>query len=152
MSGDTSTTDSGGRGTLRIAQDDWARAVAIIARATGDPDLAEDAVQDAVTDALEHWPRDGTPANQLAWIITVARNRALDVLRRRGAQDRAIQALRSHVPSVTVDEIGAEEDPFPDERLALIFACCHPGDHGATIPVAPGKVGNETKRGLVNPL
>lgn len=83
-------------------------------------------MQDAIATALERWPTDGAPTNQTAWIITAARNRALDILRRRGAHDRAVEALTTQVPTVTIDRHGEDDDPFPDERLALIFACCHP--------------------------
>jgi RNA polymerase sigma-70 factor (ECF subfamily) len=83
-------------------------------------------VQDAIATALERWPTDGVPTNQTAWIITAARNRALDLLRRRGSQNRAVAALTRSIPTVSVDEYGEDAQPFADERLALIFACCHP--------------------------
>ncbi len=83
-------------------------------------------MQDAIATALERWPTDGVPRNQTAWIVTAARNRALDLLRRRGVHDRAVAALTNWTSTVSVDEYGDEVDPFPDERLALIFACCHP--------------------------
>jgi len=83
-------------------------------------------VQDAIATALERWSTDGVPNNQTAWIITAARNRALDLLRRRGSHDRAVAALTRSIPTVSVDEYGEDAEPFPDERLALMFACCHP--------------------------
>lgn len=83
-------------------------------------------MQDAIATALERWPTDGVPTNQTAWIITAARNRALDLLRRRGSHDRAVAALTRSIPMVSVDEYGEDAPPFADERLALIFACCHP--------------------------
>jgi RNA polymerase sigma-70 factor, ECF subfamily len=84
----------------------------------GDPDLAEDALQDAVEVAVERWPRDGTPANPAGWLVTVARNRAIDRIRRerRGAE------LLAHVEDLPA----AEDGVIPDERLELIFLCCHP--------------------------
>jgi RNA polymerase sigma-70 factor, ECF subfamily len=99
------------------------RAVAALIRAVGSFDLAEDAVQDAFAVALERWPRDGLPENPGAWIVTTARNRAIDRLRRedvgRGKAEAAerLRALGS-------GDIEMRE--FPDERLRLIFTCCHP--------------------------
>jgi RNA polymerase sigma-70 factor (ECF subfamily) len=88
----------------------------------GDFDLAEEAVQEAFAAAAERWPRDGTPANPGAWLVITARNRAIDRLRR----DRTLaQKMRMlDVPEAVEDEM--EETTFPDERLGLIFGCCHP--------------------------
>jgi RNA polymerase sigma-70 factor, ECF subfamily len=95
--------------------------VATLIRATGSFDAAEDAVQDAFEIALERWPRDGVPANPGAWIVTAARNRAIDRLRReRVGRDKA-QRLAA-VAAIQVD--GMQE--IADERLRLIFTCCHP--------------------------
>lgn len=111
---------------LDLAQQDWARAVAIIARATGDLSLAEDAVQDAIAAALERWPSSGVPQQPLAWIVAVAKNRAVDLIRRRRVGERAVAALAELTPTVQEDELPTLDVPIPDERLALIFACCHP--------------------------
>jgi RNA polymerase sigma-70 factor (ECF subfamily) len=96
----------------------WGRAVAALARALRDVDLAEDAVQDAFTRALERWPRDGVPANPLAWIVTTARNRAIDRLRR----ERTLAGKRellAHLTTLTVEEEDEVVDSsIPDERLA----------------------------------
>jgi RNA polymerase sigma-70 factor (ECF subfamily) len=88
----------------------------------GDFDLAEEAAQDAFAAATERWSRDGTPANPGAWLVTTARNRAIDRIRR----DRTLAAkLRLlDIPASAEDEI--VESTFPDERLELIFTCCHP--------------------------
>jgi len=96
----------------------------------GDLDRAEEAVQDAYATALERWPRDGLPANPAAWIMTVARNRALDRIRaeRRSAdRERELARLQALGPAEEGGE-DAEDDvsPIPDERLRLIFTCCHP--------------------------
>jgi RNA polymerase sigma-70 factor (ECF subfamily) len=88
----------------------------------GDFDLAEEAVQEAFAIASERWPRDGTPANPAAWLVATARNRAIDRLRR-----ERVLAAKSHlldVPAGAGDEM--EETMFRDERLELIFTCCHP--------------------------
>jgi RNA polymerase sigma-70 factor, ECF subfamily len=92
-------------------------------RALRDVDLAEDAVQEAFVVALDRWPRDGVPANPGAWITTVARNRALDRLRRerRGAE-KLEELARAAPPAGEGDDV----DEIPDERLSLVFMCCHP--------------------------
>jgi len=93
-------------------------------RAVGSFDLAEDAVQDAFTVALERWPRDGFPDNPGAWIVTTARNRAIDHIRRdEVGRTKAETAERVRA----LDAIGDDEmHEIPDERLRLIFTCCHP--------------------------
>jgi RNA polymerase sigma-70 factor, ECF subfamily len=109
----------------RLFREHFGRAVAALIRALGDWDLAEEAVQDAFATALERWPRDGIPRDPLAWIVAVARNRAIDRLRR----DRVLR-LRAPELAATVHEQPAAEEPVatsvPDERLRLVFTCCHP--------------------------
>ncbi len=110
-----------------VFREHWARAVAALVRATGDVDLAEDAVQDAFAVAVERWPRDGVPANPLAWIVTAARNRAIDRLRRQRTLAGKLPELERLAASHADDDEEAEMDStVPDERLALIFTCCHP--------------------------
>jgi len=102
---------------------EWGRAVAILTRVLGDLDRAEDAVQDAFTTALERWPRDGTPTNPGAWLITTAKNRAIDRLRREQSFARKAELL------ARLEALPADEDDvssIPDDRLALVFTCCHP--------------------------
>ncbi|WP_040810213.1 RNA polymerase sigma factor [Nocardia concava] len=115
-------------GTVDIASvatvftEHYGRTVASLIRVFGDVDIAEDAVQDAFTTALDRWPSDGIPPNPPGWIITTARNRAIDRLRRDAARaDKYAQAALLHEQ----DE-PAEEGPVPDDRLRLIFTCCHP--------------------------
>jgi len=106
-----------------VFREEWGRAVAALTRVLGDMQLAEDAVQDAFTTALERWPREGAPANPGAWIITAARNRAVDRLRREQVFSRKAELL------ARLQALPAEEDdvsPIPDDRLALVFTCCHP--------------------------
>ncbi|HSJ73095.1 MAG TPA: sigma-70 family RNA polymerase sigma factor, partial [Miltoncostaeaceae bacterium] len=88
----------------------------------GDFDLAEEAAQEAFAIAAERWPRDGAPANPRAWLVTTARNRALNRIRR----DRTLAAKTRllEVPEAAEDPM--DEDAFPDERLELVFTCCHP--------------------------
>ena len=107
----------------RVFREEWSSAVAILTRVLGDLELAEDAVQDAFTTALERWPRDGMPRTPGAWIVTTARNRAIDRLRREKVfQQKAELIGRLQELPVEEDDVSA----IPDERLALVFTCCHP--------------------------
>jgi RNA polymerase sigma-70 factor, ECF subfamily len=106
-----------------LFREEWGRTVAVLARATGDPGLAEDAVQDAFAVALERWPRLGWPANPTAWIVTTARNRAIDRLRRDRTLTEKTKQL-DHLERLRVTE--DDDTAIPDERLGLMFACCHP--------------------------
>ncbi|MQA75999.1 MAG: RNA polymerase subunit sigma-24 [Solirubrobacterales bacterium] len=103
-------------------RDEWGRVLANLIGYLGDFELAEEAAQEAFAIAAERWPRDGTPANPRAWLVTTARNRAVDRIRR----DRTLAAKTRllDVPETVEDEI--EETTIPDERLELIFTCCHP--------------------------
>jgi RNA polymerase sigma-70 factor (ECF subfamily) len=98
----------------------YPRIVAALIRVTGDWTLAEDCAQEALTLALERWPRDGVPANPGGWLMTVARNRATDVLRRATVERRKLQELAL----LTAPPEGQEE--IVDDRLRLVFTCCHP--------------------------
>jgi RNA polymerase sigma-70 factor (ECF subfamily) len=91
----------------------------------GDFDHAEDALQDAVAVALERWPRDGVPENPAGWLVTVARNRAIDRLRREQNLQRKTELL-GRLEVAREEEEMDETTTIPDERLSLIFACCHP--------------------------
>src|SRR4051795_4382144 len=97
------------------------RAVASLIRVLGDFALAEDAVQEAFLVALERWPAHGVPDNPGAWITTVARNKALDRVRR----ERVLEAKREQIERGLL-ELDAPADEIPDDRLRLIFTCCHP--------------------------
>ncbi|MDH6628539.1 RNA polymerase sigma-70 factor (ECF subfamily) [Streptomyces sp. LBL] len=101
---------------------EYGRAVSVLVRFLGDIDLAEEAVQDAFTTAVQRWPETGVPPSPAGWIITTARNRAIDRLRREAGRDeRHAEALLLHSPDAP-----PEEGPVRDERLRLIFTCCHP--------------------------
>jgi len=100
----------------------YGRAVATLVRAFGDIDLAEEAVQDAFTVALARWPVDGLPPSPAGWIVTTARRRAVDRLRREASRDdRHAEATRRRA-----DADRADEGPMADDRLRLILTCCHP--------------------------
>lgn len=102
-------------------RDEWGQVVATLIGLTGDWDLAEDCAQDAFTAALTTWPRDGVPHRPGAWLTTTARNRATDRLRRDAAGAAKLRQL-----AVTQEPEAPPPDEIPDERLRLIFTCCHP--------------------------
>ena len=106
----------------RVFRAEYGRAVAVLVRVLGDIDLAEESVQDAFAEALRRWPASGPPPSPVGWIITTAKNRAIDRLRREASrEDRHAQAallLERDEP--------VEEDAVSDDRLRLIFTCCHP--------------------------
>jgi RNA polymerase sigma-70 factor, ECF subfamily len=113
-------------------REEWSRVVATLIRRTGDWDLAEECTQEAFAEALRRWPTDGVPQSVGAWLTTVAGNRAIDRLRR-GARgtDLLEQAGREAPPQFETDEdampeLFAETDEIEDDRLRLIFTCCHP--------------------------
>ena len=107
----------------QVFKEEWGHAVAILTRVLGDLELAEDAVQDAFATAIERWPRDGVPRKPGAWIVTTARNRAIDRIRR----DRVFRQKAELL--ARLETLPADEDDMsaiPDDRLALVFTCCHP--------------------------
>jgi RNA polymerase sigma-70 factor (ECF subfamily) len=108
----------------RVFREQYGRAVAVLVRMCGDIDAAEEAVQDAFTLAVERWPTVGVPPNPVAWIITTARNRAIDHFRREATrQDRHLAANALFAgDEYTEDDVGA----LRDDQLRLIFTCCHP--------------------------
>ncbi|MFF1301976.1 RNA polymerase sigma factor [Streptomyces sp. NPDC058307] len=105
-----------------VFREEYGRAVAVLVRLLGDIDLAEEAVQDAFTTAVRRWPETGVPPSPAGWIITTARNRAIDRLRRESTRrTRQAEAALLHAPDAP-----SEEGPVRDERLRLVFTCCHP--------------------------
>jgi RNA polymerase sigma-70 factor (ECF subfamily) len=136
---------------VRTYRDERAKCVAILGRVLGDLDLAEDAVQDAFVRAAERWPRDGVPANPGAWIVATARNRAIDRIRREQTLARKTELLAraEQLPE-------SEEALIPDERLELIFACCHPAlapeaQVALTLSLVGGLTTPEIARGFLVP-
>ena len=136
------------------------RIVASLVRATGDFDLAEDSLQDAVERALAHWPRDGVPGNPAAWLTTTARRRALDVLRRRSTERAKLHEVQ--VLAVTAADLtgAGDNDPYAvaygDDRLRLLFTCCHPalplaGRVALTLRTVAGLSTREVARALLVP-
>jgi RNA polymerase sigma-70 factor (ECF subfamily) len=105
-----------------IFRAEYGRAVSVLVRAVGDIDLAEECVQDAFLEAVRRWPADGLPPSPAGWLITTARNRAIDRLRRESSrEERHRQAL-----DLLVSDPPDEEGAVRDDRLRLIFTCCHP--------------------------
>ncbi|MEW1845526.1 sigma-70 family RNA polymerase sigma factor [Nonomuraea angiospora] len=106
----------------RVFREEYGRSVAVLVRVFGDIDVAEEAVQEAFSVAVRQWPSAGVPPSPAGWIITTARNRAIDRLRRESARPgKHAQAALLHVQDEPVD-VG----PVQDDRLRLIFTCCHP--------------------------
>jgi RNA polymerase sigma-70 factor, ECF subfamily len=122
---------------------EWTRIVSSLIRITGDWSLAEDSAQDAFAKAVERWPREGIPRNPAAWITTVARNGALDRIRRSMNEDRKLREV------AMMDELGgtASDEDIEDDRLRLIFTCCHP----ALAPEARVALTLRTVAGLTTP-
>jgi RNA polymerase sigma-70 factor (ECF subfamily) len=105
----------------QVFRDQWGRVLAALIGFLGDFDLAEEATQEAFAIAAERWPQDGAPTNPGAWLVTTARNRAINRIRR----DRTL-AAKTRLLQVPPAEDTMDPTTFPDERLELIFTCCHP--------------------------
>jgi RNA polymerase sigma-70 factor (ECF subfamily) len=116
-----STVDVGSA-IARAHHEEWARVVATLARQFGDLDVAEDAAAEAFATAVERWPSDGVPPNPGGWLTTTARRKALDRLRRESKRDDKHKQAQMMYDDLPPDPVGAVHD----ERLRLIFTCCHP--------------------------
>ncbi|SFJ46033.1 RNA polymerase sigma factor [Amycolatopsis sacchari] len=108
-----------------VFREHWGRVLATLTGVLGDLELAEDAAADAFAVAAERWPRDGEPANPRGWLVTTARNRAIDQLRRRQVLADKTKLLARELGTVS-PEAPVDDAAIPDERLELIFTCCHP--------------------------
>jgi RNA polymerase sigma-70 factor, ECF subfamily len=108
-----------------VFRDQWGRVVATLVGILGDIELAEDAAQEAFALAAERWPGDGEPDNPTAWLIATARNRAIDRIRRERTLARKTEQLARETPAPAAETM-SDPTTMPDERLELIFACCHP--------------------------
>jgi RNA polymerase sigma-70 factor (ECF subfamily) len=106
----------------QVFRDEWGRVLASLIGFLGDFDLAEEAAQEAFAIAAARWPREGVPSNPRAWLVKTARNRAIDRIRR----DRTLAAKARWLDMPTVVEDEMDETTIPDERLELVFTCCHP--------------------------
>ncbi|MGE5289874.1 MAG: RNA polymerase sigma factor [Micromonosporaceae bacterium] len=125
----------------RVFREEYGRAVAVLVRHFGDIDIAEEAVQDAFAVAVQRWPSAGLPPSPAGWIITTARNRAIDRLRREASrEDRHAQAALLHAAGEPEEEAAVRDD-----RLRLIFTCCHPAlDPGVRVALTLRLLGGLT--------
>jgi RNA polymerase sigma-70 factor (ECF subfamily) len=133
-------------------RDQWGRVLAALIGFLGDFDLAEEAAQEAFAIAAERWPRDGAPTNPGAWLLTTARNRAINRIRR----DRTLAAKTRLLELTQAAEDSVDETTFPDERLELVFTCCHPAlaidaQVGLTLRTLGGLTTGEIARAFLVP-
>jgi RNA polymerase sigma-70 factor (ECF subfamily) len=136
----------------QVFRDEWGRVLATLIGFLGDFDLAEEAAQEAFAIAAERWPRDGTPANPRAWLVTTARNRAIDRIRRDRTLAEKTRLL--DVPEAIEDDV--DDTTIPDERLELLFTCCHPalaldGQVALTLRTLGGLTTEEIARAFLVP-
>jgi RNA polymerase sigma-70 factor, ECF subfamily len=113
----------------RLYHEEFGRMLATVIRLLGDFDLAEEATQDAFAAALAQWPRDGVPTNPRAWVVSTARHKAIDRIRRHGRFTEKLNELGGDLGEFYREDsaiAGEAESAVPDERLRLIFTCCHP--------------------------
>jgi RNA polymerase sigma-70 factor (ECF subfamily) len=109
-----------------VYRSDSRRVLATLIRLLGDFDLAEEALHEAFAAAVERWPRDGMPANPRAWLVSAGRFKAIDVLRRRARFDRSLAELAERLDGDPDEPGGSDPESVEDDRLRLIFTCCHP--------------------------
>jgi RNA polymerase sigma-70 factor (ECF subfamily) len=140
----------------QVFRDDWGRVLASLVGYLGDIELAEEAAQEAFATAAARWPRDGAPANPTAWLITTARNRAVDRIRRERTLSAKTEQLERELRERS-EETMDEATTFPDERLELIFTCCHPAlaleaQVGLTLRTLGGLSTEEISRAFLVPV
>jgi len=109
-----------------VYRSDSRRVLATLIRLLGDFDLAEEALHDACRAAVEQWPREGVPANPRAWLVSTGRFKAIDTLRRRARFDASLGELAERLAATAGDATAPEPEELEDDRLRLIFTCCHP--------------------------
>ena len=125
--GEDEAAGTGVRETVdAVYRTDSRRVLATLIRLLGDFDLAEEALHDAFTAAVESWPRDGVPANPRAWLVSTGRFKAIDGMRRRARFDASLVELARRLDADTGDPAAWDEESVADDRLRLIFTCCHP--------------------------
>jgi RNA polymerase sigma-70 factor, ECF subfamily len=127
--------DAAGEALDRTLRAEPGRVLSVLVRSLGDIDLAEEALQDAAAAALARWPVEGVPDNPGGWLVTVGRRRAIDRVRRQAVGRRKeAESAAALADAEPVEARSAGDEPLGDERLGLMFACCHPA-----LP-APGRV------------
>src|SRR6187455_907279 len=102
------------------------RVFATLVRLLGDFDLAEEALSEAFAAAIEQWPRDGVPENPRAWLVSAGRFKAIDGIRRRARFDTGLEEVAEGLAAAEDDPADAVDETLPDDRLRLVFTCCHP--------------------------
>ncbi|MBH0193728.1 MAG: RNA polymerase sigma factor [Nitrospira sp.] len=127
-----------------IYRNESRQVLATLIRLLGDFDAAEEALQEAFAVAMEQWPRDGTPANPRAWLVSTGRFKAIDGMRRRARYDASLNELAKYIET-TSDPLEQTDESIDDDRLRLIFTCCHPAlSPDAQIPMTLREVCNLT--------
>src|SRR3984885_15998028 len=139
-----------------LYREEWRRVLATTVRLTGDFDLSEEAVQDAFVAALEQWARDGAPASPYAWLVSTARNRVVDQIRRRTRFAEKQREIEQHA-DLESPEIDLSEAAMVDDQLRLIFTCCHPAlaveaQVALTLRTVCGLTTEEIARGFLVPV
>src|SRR5437764_13259026 len=109
-----------------VYRSDWGRIIATLIRLVGDFDVAEEAAQEAFAAALDQWPASGIPVSPRTWIIQTARHKAIDRIRRRTRFTEILQTYAASGLAPATDEPDSDLGEIPDDRLRLIFTCCHP--------------------------
>ncbi len=109
-----------------VYRSDSRHVLATLIRVLGNFELAEEALHEAFTAAVEQWPRDGVPANPRAWLVSAGRFKAIDGMRRRARYDASLNELANHIETTTADPTEYDDEHIQDDRLRLIFTCCHP--------------------------
>ena len=126
MTGSGSSDDRSAAAVDAVYRSDWGRIVATLIRLVGDFDLAEETAQEAFTAAVDQWRASGVPEFPRAWIIQTARHKAFDRQRRQARLAEKLESYASLHPSVEEFEYAEESPEIADDRLRLIFTCCHP--------------------------
>src|SRR5207253_2079057 len=108
-----------------VYRSDSRRVLATLIRLLGDFDIAEEALHDAFIAAVEQWPRDGVPQNPRAWLVSTGRFKAIDRIRRRSRFDVSLEEVAELIEAIPAPEIASEHSHVEDDRLRLIFTCCH---------------------------
>src|SRR6202789_3961830 len=137
-----------------VYRSDSRRVLATLIRLLGDFDRAEEAMHDAFVAAVEQWPQQGVPANPRSWLISAGRFKAIDATRRRARFDATVIELAHHMDGVTNDPTQWDDQSIEDDRLRLIFTCCHPAlppdaQIALTLREVCGLTTEETARGFL---
>src|SRR5450432_4417316 len=142
-----------------VFREEWGRILATLIRISGSFDLAEDALQEALAAAVTHWPKEGIPRNPSAWVSSAAQRKLIDFARRARTRKDALPALTHEIASAGrdgEDDVEPPVVPYPDDRLRLLFTCCHPALHveaqiALTLRTLGGLTTTEIARAFLRP-